>query len=221
MRIRVAIVDDQALVRTGFRLVLEADGDFTVVGEAAGGRAGVALVARTRPDVVLMDVRMPDLDGISATGVIVRESSTRVIVLTTFDSDSSVVQALDAGASAFLLKDAHPAELMSTIREVHAGAVSSPPPVARQTATMSDASAPPAVSESVADAGAVTGRLSSRELEVLIAIGQGLTNPEIAEQLVLSESTVKTHVGRVLAKLELRDRIQAVILAHRIGLIQR
>lgn len=210
MKIRVALVDDQALVRTGFRLVLEEDGDFAVVGEASGGRAGVALAARTRPDVVLMDVRMPDLDGITATRLIVRESPVRVIALTTFDSDSSVTQALHAGASAFLLKDVHPAELMQAIRDVHAGDVELPRAVTRDVARLSefDADARPALSA-----------LSPRELEVLIAIGQGLSNPEIAVELFLSESTVKSHVGRILAKLELRDRIQAVILAHRAGLV--
>ncbi|VXC24491.1 response regulator [Pseudoclavibacter sp. 8L] len=216
MKIRVALVDDQDLVRTGFRLVLEADGDFTVVGEASGGRAGVALAARTRPDVVLMDVRMPDLDGIAATRMIVRDSPVRVIVLTTFDSDSSVTQALHAGASAFLLKDVRPAELMQAIRDVHAGDFVLPPALARDVGELADPDAARTLPPSGAPELSV---LSPRELEVLIAIGQGLSNPEIAVELFLSESTVKSHVGRILAKLELRDRIQAVILAHRAGLV--
>jgi len=213
VRIRVAIVDDQALVRTGFRLVLEADGDFQVVGEAGDGRSGVAMVERTRPDVVLMDVRMPDLDGIAATRILTRHGSARVVVLTTFDVDEYVAEALHAGASAFLLKDVHPATLLSTLRDVHAGDAALPPSVARR---VGELAAP-----EQRGSGVDLAPLSGREREVLVAMGQGLTNGEIAARMFLSESTVKTHVGRVLGKLGLRDRVQAVIVAYEQGLVGR
>lgn len=213
--IRVLLVDDQELIRVGFRLVLEAEAGIEVVGEAADGDAAIASARALRPDVVLMDVRMPGTDGIAATEAITREvPESRVLVLTTFDLDEYAFGAIAAGAGGFLLKDAQRHELISAVRAVHRGdAVLAPQvtrrflehlsPELRTTPTMDDP----------------TGVLTEREHDVFIAIGEGLTNAEIAQKLFLSESTVKTHVGRVLMKLEVRDRIQAVILAHRAGLV--
>ncbi|KHK95199.1 LuxR family transcriptional regulator [Microbacterium mangrovi] len=211
---RVLIADDQALIRVGFRLVLEAEPDFVVVGEAGDGREAVAVASALRPDVVLMDVRMPVLDGIAATASIVRElPETRVLVLTTFDLDEYAFGALEAGASGFLLKDVQRAELTAAIRAVHRGDTPLSPRITRLLVNRLAAQPAPA---SVPDH---TGTLTDRERDVFLAMGRGLTNAEIAQQLFLSESTVKTHVGRVLAKLGARDRIHAVILAHRLHLV--
>ena len=211
----VLLVDDQALVREGIAMVLGQDSGLRVVGEAGDGQEGVRLARRHRPDVVLMDVRMPVMDGIEATGEIVAHCpETRVLVLTTFNLDEYALRALRAGASGFLLKDVRSDELVAAIRTVAAGdAVVSP----RITRTLLDhyRTGPP--SPSPGDAHRLV-ELTDREREVLVAIGRGLSNAEIAGELFLSESTVKTHVGRVLAKLHARDRVHAVIWAHRHGL---
>jgi len=212
--IRVLLVDDQELIRVGFRLVLDAEDDLEVVGEAADGEQAVTEASRLRPDVVLMDVRMPRRDGLEATRQLLDAVPTaRVLVLTTFDLDEYAFGALDAGASGFLLKDAQRAELTGAIRAVHRGdAVLSP----RVTRRVIERLAPAATMPQGPDPSAL---LTEREREVFVAIGRGLTNAEIAAELFLGESTVKTHVGRVLAKLDARDRIQAVILAHRWGVV--
>lgn len=213
--IRVLLVDDQELIRVGFRLVLEAEPDIEVVGEASDGAAAIAEATRLRPDVVLMDVRMPGTDGIAATEAIARDlPATRVLVLTTFDLDEYAFGAIAAGAGGFLLKDAQRHELISAVRAVHRGDAVLSPQVTRRflehlSPRLRTAPAGP-------DPFAV---LTDRERDVFIAIGEGRTNTEIAQSLHLSESTVKTHVGRVLTKLDARDRIQAVILAHRHGLV--
>ena len=214
MSIRTVLVDDQTLVRTGFRLVLDETGDIEVVGEAADGAQALDVVARTRPDVVLMDVRMPGVDGIEATRRIRSGAHpAKVIILTTFDLDEYVLAGLRAGASGFLLKDALAADLISAVRVVALGEAVAAPSVTRRLIAHYLGSAParPATGERLA---ALTGR----EREVLILVTRGLSNPEIAAALVLSESTVKTHVGRILAKLDLRDRVQAVILGYECGL---
>ncbi|MDR2996868.1 MAG: response regulator transcription factor [Microbacterium sp.] len=213
--IRVLLVDDQALIRVGFRMVLEAEGDIEIVGEAGDGAVAVRQAAALTPDVILMDVRMPGTDGIAATETIVREHpGIRVLVLTTFDLDEYAFGAIRAGASGFLLKDAQRAELVAAVRAVHRGDAVLAPRATR--AFLDQLSAQPAPAASGPDP---TAALTEREREVFLAIAQGLTNAEIAEQLFLSESTVKTHVGRVLAKLDARDRIEAVIIAHRCGLV--
>jgi len=210
----VLLVDDQALVREGMAMVLGQEAGLRIVGEADDGRAGVQLADLHRPDVVLMDVRMPVLDGIAATREIVaRCPETRVLILTTFDLDEYAFDGLRAGASGFLLKDATSADLVQAVRTVAAGeAVVSP----RITRTLLDRyqqgpASPP-------DSAGLLETLTGREREVLVAIARGLSNTEIAGELFLSESTVKTHVGRVLAKLNARDRVHAVIWAHRNGL---
>ncbi|MGO2746686.1 response regulator [Microbacterium sp.] len=213
--IRVLLVDDQELIRVGFRLVLEAEADIEVVGEAGDGTAAIVQTRALRPDVVLMDVRMPGTDGIAATEAIARElPESRVLVLTTFDLDEYAFGAIAAGASGFLLKDAQRHELISAVRAVHRGdAVLSPRVTRRFLEHLGPQLPAPSSGEDP------TVSLTERERDVFIAIGEGLTNTEIAQKLFLSESTVKTHVGRVLMKLEVRDRIQAVILAHRLGLV--
>lgn len=223
--IRVLLVDDQALIRLGFRMVLEAEADLEVVGEAGDGSRAIEQITTLQPDVVLMDVRMPGMDGIAATEEIVRRHpDVRVLVLTTFDLDEYAFAAIRAGASGFLLKDAQGHELVAAVRTVFRGdGVLAP----RITRALLDRVAPALTADVAAThdtqarapAAEVTARLTDRERDVFLAIGQGLTNGEIASQLFLSESTVKTHVGRVLAKLEARDRIHAVILAHRLGLV--
>lgn len=212
--IRLLIVDDQSLIRLGFRMVLDAEPDLDVVGEAADGVEAIAAVRALRPDVVLMDVRMPRMDGIEATTTLVAEHpSLRIVVLTTFDLDEYAFAALRAGASGFLLKDAHPGELTGAIRSAHAGdAVLSP----RVTRRMLELFGPSLPAEPVPG---LTDSLTDRERDVFAAIGRGLTNAEIGAELFVSESTVKTHVGRVLAKLGARDRVQAVIMAHRMGIV--
>lgn len=216
--IRVLLVDDQSLVRLGFRMVLEAEADIEVVGEAGDGAEALRAVDRERPDVVLMDVRMPGMDGIDATRRITAEHpEVRVVVLTTFDLDEYAFGALRAGASGFLLKDARPADLTSAIRTVADGDAVVSARVTRKLLDLFGDRIPAA-----GDPGAEvdpTAPLTPREREVLLAIGRGLSNGEIAERFFLTESTVKTHVGRVLAKLALRDRVHAVIFVYEHGLL--
>ena len=215
MSIRILLVDDQALVRSGFRMILEARDDLEVVGEAENGREAVELAATTQPDVILMDVRMPELDGVEATRRILDAgSAARVLILTTFDLDEYVVRAIRAGASGFLLKDVRPAELVDAIRVVASGDALLAPSVTRRlldrfARTLEDETPPAAL-----------GELTERELEILGLVARGLSNAEIAERLVVSETTVKTHVSSVLRKLHLRDRVQAVIAAYDAGLVR-
>ncbi|TFV64874.1 UNVERIFIED_ORG: response regulator transcription factor [Bacillus sp. AZ43] len=218
--IRVALVDDQQMVRAGFRMVIDSQPDLTVVGEAGDGAAAVELLRRTPADVVLMDVRMPGTDGIEATRqVTALPEPPRVVVLTTFDLDEYVVAAIGAGASGFLLKDAPPEEMLAAVRTVHAGdsviAASSTRRLLQHVAPMLRGAAPvtAAGTEALAD-------LTPREREVLEQMALGASNTEIAAHFVVSEATVKTHVGRVLAKTGSRDRVQAVVLAYRTGLVQ-
>ena len=215
--IRVLIADDQALVRRGFRLLLEIEPDLVIVGEAADGAEAVALSRDESPDVVLMDVRMPDVDGVEATRRITSDSTSeaKVIMLTTFDMDDYVYDALHAGASGFLLKDTQPELLVAGIRAVHAGESLLAPSVTRRMIESFLESRPRA--SSVDDAGLAT--LTQRERETLELVARGLTNTEIAEAFVVSETTVKTHVSRVLMKLGVRDRVHAVIYAYEHGLV--
>ena len=213
--IRLLIVDDQALVRMGFRMILDAAPGMRVVGEAASGDEALRIGAETRPDVVLMDVRMPGRDGIATTRALLEVSpESRVIILTTFDLDEYAFGGLRAGASGFLVKDTRPDELLAAVRAVASGdaAVS-----ARVTKRMLELFVDrlPAAETPAHDA---LAELTPREREILTAIGEGLTNGEIADRFVLAESTVKTHVGRVLQKLGLRDRVQAVIFVYEHGL---
>ncbi len=218
--VRVLLVDDQALLRMGFRLVLEAEDDLDVVGEAADGATAVAMATAVRPDVVLMDVRMPGMNGIDATEQIVAAlPCTRVVILTTFDLDEYAFAALRVGASGFLLKDARPAELIAAIRAVASGDAVVSPRVTRRMLEMFSAHLPRSSATDRSDG--VDPRLrglTAREIEVLGALADGLSNAEIAERFVLAEATVKTHIGRILAKLGLRDRVQAVVLAYETGL---
>jgi DNA-binding NarL/FixJ family response regulator len=215
MMIRIGVVDDQELLRTGFRMLLDSQPDLSVVGDAADGRAAIEMVARTTPDVVLMDVRMPVLDGVAATRAITTAHPTvRVLILTTFDLDEYVVDGLRAGASGFLLKDVPAPELLTAIRSVAAGDAVVAPAATRR---LLNRFLPPGGSSIVADPRIET--LTPRELEVFGLMGRGRTNTEIAQALFLSETTVKTHVARVLAKLTLRDRVQAVVRAYETGLI--
>jgi DNA-binding NarL/FixJ family response regulator len=218
---RVLLVDDQAMLRMGFRLILEAEGDLEVVGEAGDGATAITMASALRPDVVLMDVRMPGTDGIAATEAIVSaQPDTRVLILTTFDLDQYVFAGLKAGASGFLLKDAPPADLIEAIRTVARGdavlAATATRRLIDQFAELlpdSGASAPPQPADVLAE-------LTDREREVFGRIAEGLSNREIAATLHLSEGTVKIHVGRILAKLGLRDRVQAVVLAYESGLVK-
>ncbi|HEX3789145.1 MAG TPA: response regulator transcription factor [Pseudonocardiaceae bacterium] len=213
--IRVLLVDDQELMRMGFRMVLGAQEDVDVVGEAGDGRRAVELARELRPDVVLMDVRMPVLDGVEATKQITEPGLAKVIVMTTFDLDEYALSALRNGASGFLLKDTQPAELVSSLRAVASGdAVVSPSVTRRLLARFLGAAG-----GELRDA-AVLDVLTEREREVLVLIAKGLSNTELAGRLFLSEATVKTHVGRILAKLDLRDRVQAVVLAYETGLVR-
>ncbi|MFC0845823.1 response regulator [Streptomyces noboritoensis] len=215
MTIHVVVADDQELVRSGFAMILDAQPDIEVVAEAANGEEAVEAVRRLHPDVALLDIRMPHTDGITACRTITTESTCRTVMLTTFDSDAYVFDALHAGASGFLLKDVRRDDLVHAVRVVAAGESLVAPSVARRliaeyTSRPPAAPAPP------------SGRLdvlTARERETLLLLGRGLSNAEIAAELTVSEHTVKTHVGHVLAKLGLRDRIQAVICAYETGLI--
>jgi len=213
--IRLLLADDQELVRTGFRLILSAEPDLDVAGEAGDGSQAVNEAARLRPDVVLMDVRMPGVDGIEATRRLGRltPNPPRVLMLTTFDLDQYVYDALRAGASGFLLKDAPAAQLVDAIRVVAAGDGLLSPSVTRRMIAEFARRPLPADEPALAD-------LTGRELEGLKLIARGRSNAEIAKQLYISDATVKTHVKRVLAKLSLRDRVQAVVLAYETGLVQ-
>ena len=226
MTVRVVLADDQALLRKGFRMILEAEDGVEIVGEAADGSDAVRLAELYRPDVVLMDVRMPVLDGIEATRAITAsdaEGTTRVLILTTFDLDEYAFSALRAGASGFLLKDVPPPELVSAIRTVARGDAVVSPRVTRRLLeeyadTLPDLSASGTSAEGTGEHPAIS-QLTEREREVLLAVADGLSNAEIAERLYVSEATVKSHVGRLLAKLGLRDRVQAVVFAFQSGLV--
>lgn len=213
--IRVLLVDDQELMRMGFRMVLGAQPDIDVVGEAADGLDAVRLADQLRPDVVLMDVRMPVLDGVEATKRIAEAGTSKVLVMTTFDMDEYALSALRNGASGFLLKDTPPGDLVSALRAVASGDAVVSPSVTKRL-----------LSRFLGEGGgelrdaAVLDVLTEREREVLVLIAKGLSNTEIARKLFLSEATVKTHVGRILAKLEIRDRVQAVVLAYETGLVR-
>jgi DNA-binding NarL/FixJ family response regulator len=218
--IRLLLADDQEMVRVGFRMVLDAQPDMTVVGEAGDGSRAVEMSAELRPDVVLMDIRMPRMDGLEATRqILAADSGTRVLVLTTFDLDEYVHAALRAGASGFLLKDAGPAELLAGIRSVASGDAVVAPSATRRLLERflprDDGDGAPAPTDP-----ALIETLSDREREVLGCVGEGLTNAEIAAKLFLAETTVKTHIGHILAKLGLRDRVQMVITAYDAGLVR-
>ena len=222
----VLLADDQELMRMAFRMVIESQSDLSVAGEAANGTQAVAAVLELRPDVVLMDVRMPQMDGVEATRRIVESgSASRIIILTTFDLDEYVYSALRAGASGFLLKDTPPAELLSAIRAVAGGDAVVAPSITRRLLTAYAQRLPMhAPGSGPADHAAPEQRelldqLTAREQEVLLLVARSLSNAEIAAQLVLSEATVKSHVGRVLAKLNLRDRVQIVVFAYESGLV--
>jgi DNA-binding NarL/FixJ family response regulator len=213
--IRVVLVDDQELMRVGFRMVLGAQEDMEIVGEAGNGKDAVELADTLRPDVVLMDVRMPVLDGVEATKLITERGSAKVLVMTTFDLDEYALSALRCGASGFLLKDTPPDHLVSALRSVASGdAVVSPSVTRRLLDRFLGSSGGELRDASTLDV------LTEREREVLVLIAQGLSNTEIARKLFLSEATVKTHVGRVLSKLDIRDRVQAVVLAYETGLVR-
>jgi DNA-binding NarL/FixJ family response regulator len=220
--IRVVLADDQGLLRKGFRMILEAEDDLEVIGEAADGLAAVRLVELYAPDVVLMDVRMPSLDGIEATRSITSSGSlSRILILTTFDLDEYAFSALRAGASGFLLKDVPPHELTQAIRTVARGdAVVSPRVTKRLLEEYADQLPDLSLSAPGDAVPSALSALTEREREVLMAVADGLSNAEIAERLFVSEATVKSHVGRVLAKLGLRDRVQAVVMAFQTGLVR-
>ena len=214
MSVRVLIADDQALVRGGFRMILEARDDIEVVGEAENGSEAVALVREHKPDVVLMDIRMPGMDGIEATDLIVANGDTRVLVLTTFDLDEYVYNAIRAGASGFLLKDVRPNDLVDAIRLVASGNALLGPSVIRRLLERFGQLRQPSEA-----AKAVEG-LTEREREILRLLANGLSNAELAAHLVVSETTVKSHVSSILRKLAVRDRVQAVIAAYDAGLVR-
>ncbi|MDQ1176800.1 DNA-binding NarL/FixJ family response regulator [Microbacterium sp. SORGH_AS 421] len=211
--VRIVLVDDQALFRAGIRMVIDSQPDLEVVGEASDGREGIEVVRATRPDLVLMDVRMPVLDGLAATAEILREpDAPRVVVLTTFDLDEAAARAIQGGASGFLLKDSEPEFLLSAVRTVHAGSAVIAAEATRE------------LFAHIADGGggepvpAAYGALTDREREIFALAAAGLSNAEIAEREFLSEATVKTHISRILTKLALRDRVQLVVFAYRHGL---
>jgi DNA-binding NarL/FixJ family response regulator len=215
MSIRVLLADDQELVRTGFRMILKAERDIEVVAEASDGAEAVELAVQLRPDVVLMDIRMPGLDGLEATRrVLAATGDTRVLILTTFDLNEYVYEALRAGASGFLLKDAPAAQLVTAIRVVAEGDALLAPSITRRLIT--EFARQPAATAQLDE----LKELTPRELEVLRLVARGLSNAEIAKELFVSDATVKTHVARVLMKLSLRDRVQAVVAAYESGLVQ-
>ncbi|HEY3868858.1 MAG TPA: response regulator transcription factor [Actinocrinis sp.] len=239
-KIRIVLVDDQELLRTGFRMILDAQQDMTVVGEAGDGLSALELLSRITADVVLMDVRMPALDGVETTRRLldgrplepapaqddpscpIAPAGPKVLILTTFDLDEYAFAAIKAGASGFMLKDAPPTELLSAIRAVHSGDAVVAPSTTRR---LLDRFAPmlpdgPGTQAPGAASQAAAACLTDREREVLGLVAQGMSNTEIAARLVLSEATVKTHVGRILMKLELRDRVQAVVFAYETGLVR-
>lgn len=216
MSIRVLICDDQELVRAGFRAILGSRPEIEIVGEAENGAEAVALAERRRPDVILMDIRMPVLDGVQATRRLVEQDSpARILVLTTFDLDEYVHAAIRAGASGFLLKDVTPAKLVEAIRTVAGGDALLAPSVTRRLLERFAATLPAGEQSSE-----VLGQLTARETQVLRLLAAGLSNAEIASELVVSEATVKTHISSLLRKLGLRDRVQAVILAYETGLVE-
>ncbi|WP_345649760.1 response regulator transcription factor [Streptomyces tremellae] len=217
--IRVMLVDDQALLRTGFRMVLAAQPDMEVVAEAGDGAEALELLRTTEPDVVLMDVRMPRLDGVEATRRIRAggPEAPKVLILTTFDLDEYAFSGLNAGASGFMLKDVPPGELLSAIRSVHSGDAVVAPSTTRR---LLDRFSPMLPSGAPEPRHKDLERLTEREREVLLLVAQGLSNGEIAGRLFVSEATVKTHVGRILTKLGLRDRVQVVVLAYETGLVR-
>ncbi len=217
MTLRVAVVDDQELMRTGFTMILDYEADIEVVGGATNGAQGLELCRRERPDVVLMDIRMPEMDGIEATRLLCADpgNGTRVLVLTTFDLDEYVYSAVRAGASGFLLKDSPAEELVRAVRVVAAGESLLSPSVTRR--LIEEFARQPAGSDS---APPVLDGLTDRETDVLRLVARGLSNQEIADTLYLGETTVKTHVSRVLMKLGVRDRVQAVVVAYEAGLVR-
>lgn len=216
--IRVLLADDQALIRMGFRMVLDAEADIEVVGEAADGAAAITQAKALNPDVVLMDIRMLGVNGIEATAEITRTLDTKVLILTTFDLDEYAFGGLRAGASGFLLKDTRPAELIEAIRTVASGEAVVSPRITRRMLEMFAGQLPSGATAS----GQVDPRIASltpRETEILCLVARGMSNAEIAAELVVSATTVKTHVGSVLAKLGVRDRVQAVVVAYETGLV--
>lgn len=218
-RIRVALVDDQALFRTGIRMLIDSQPDLQFVGEAGDGAEGVGLVRRTRPDVVLMDVRMPVMDGITATSHIVDQAGTdgaKVLVLTTFDFDEAAAKAIRAGASGFVLKDADPEFLLAAVRTVHAGTAVFAASATRELLRRYDDSV-----EQTATVPATFDDLTPREREIFDLAARGFSNSEIAQHEYVSEATVKTHISRVLTKLGLRDRVRLVVFAHEHGLVSK
>lgn len=218
MTIRVMLVDDQVLLRTGFRMVLAAQPDMEVVAEAGDGVEALQVLRATAVDVILMDVRMPKLDGVEATRRICEQPEPpKVLILTTFDLDEYAFSGLKAGASGFMLKDVPPGDLLAAIRAVHSGDAVVAPSTTRR---LLDRFAPMLPSAGAAPQYKELQRLTDREREVMVLVAQGLSNGEIAARLVLSEATVKTHVGRILTKLGLRDRVQVVVLAYETGLVR-
>ncbi|MFE5399574.1 response regulator [Streptomyces sp. NPDC056568] len=218
MAIRVMLVDDQVLLRTGFRMVLAAQPDMEVVAEAGDGVEALQVLRSTAVDVVLMDVRMPKLDGVETTHrICVDPDAPKVLILTTFDLDEYAFSALKAGASGFMLKDVPPGELLAAIRSVHSGDAVVAPSTTRR---LLDRFAPMLPTTGQEPRHKELQRLTGREREVMVLVAQGLSNGEIAARLVLSEATVKTHVGRILTKLGLRDRVQIVVLAYETGLVR-
>ena len=216
MSVRVIVVDDQELVRTGFRVILDSEPDIEVVGEAGNGREAIEVAGRLRPDVVLMDIRMPHLDGLEATRRIVTDSERgpRVLILTTFNLDEYVYEALRSGASGFLLKDGPAEQLISAVRVIAQGDALLAPQVTRR--LIAEFACHPPQTHKPQQLKALT----ERELEVLKLVARGLSNAEIAGELYVSETTIRTHVGRMLTKLDLRDRVQAVVLAYETGLVR-
>lgn len=212
--IRVLVVDDQTLIRSGFKMILEVEDDIEVVGEAGDGLEAISEAAQTDPDVILMDIRMPNMDGVEATKRLVSASDAKVLILTTFDLDEYVFAAVRAGASGFLLKDVPPDDLVDAVRVVARGDALIEPRMTKRLLQEFARRAP---------TGSVTpeaiGELTAREQEVLRYVGRGLTNSEIAEALVISETTVKTHITHIFTKLQLRDRVQAVVFAYESGLV--